>query len=272
VDSGVWVGAVTTLVGVGLGGAVSFVLSRQQLKDARLQRKEQEEREERQRSFDRRFHVYSEFLTRARSYRNAVQAYYLRPDNKPSVQDIDTLDHAANDASSDVFLLVESEDTFEGCVAVLRAMWRTQTIIHQSEPSAADNPWPEINTALGRSTREFQNFARKELEVIGPAKPWVTYDDEPPPKLPPTESMAQDPDGAGDLEWPPDRLLAPGHPSSSPEPLYGASQGPKYRLPTWQYRSHEGLARARHEAIGSSTSWGAGWMQPRVRRWLPRHR
>jgi len=36
--SDVWVGAVATLVGAALGGAISFVLSRQQIKAARSQR------------------------------------------------------------------------------------------------------------------------------------------------------------------------------------------------------------------------------------------
>ena len=186
VSSDIWVGAVTTLIGAAIGGGISFVLSRQQLKDARLQREEQEEREERRRSADRRFHAYSEFLTRARSYRNAVQAYYLHPQNKPSIEEIDALDHAANDASSDVFLLVESEDTLEGCISVLQALSRVQVIIQRTESSRADDPRTEIDAVLGRSTREFQNSARKELGVIGPARPWVMRDQEPAPGEPTT--------------------------------------------------------------------------------------
>src|SRR5690242_15252341 len=77
VNGDVWVGAIATLVGGALGGAISFALSRQQLNDARLQRKEAEASEQRRRSEDRRFQAYSAFLTQARSYRHAVQAYYL---------------------------------------------------------------------------------------------------------------------------------------------------------------------------------------------------
>jgi len=179
VSNDIWVGALTTLIGAAIGGGISFALSRQQLKDARLQRMEQEVREERRRSADRRFHAYSDFLTRARSYRNAVQAYYLHPNNKPSIEEIDALDHAANDASSDVFLLVESEDTLEGCIAVLEALSRVQAIIQPTESSTADDPWTEINAILGRSTREFQNSARKELGVVGPLRPWIMRDEEP---------------------------------------------------------------------------------------------
>jgi hypothetical protein len=87
----VWAGAVTTLVGVLLGGAISFVLSRQQIMDARLQRQEADTREALRRSADRRFQAYADFLTRSRSFRNAVEAYYLQPRHKPSLATIDAL-------------------------------------------------------------------------------------------------------------------------------------------------------------------------------------
>ena len=192
VGNDVWVGAVTTLVGAALGGAISFVLSRQQLKDARLQRKEEATREQRRRSEDRRFQAYSDFLTRARSYRNAVQAYYLHADNRPSLDQIDALLHAANDASALVFLLVESKGTYEGCIAVLQALWRAQTIIHHIEPSSADDPWTEINNELGRSTREFQNSAKSELGVSGPTEPWFTYNEKSHPDILATELKTRD--------------------------------------------------------------------------------
>jgi hypothetical protein len=175
VGSDVWVGALTTLVGAVLGGTISFMLSRQQLNDARAQRKEAAELEQRRRSEDRRYEAYSDFLTRARSYRNAVQAYYLHADNRPSVSDIDVLLQAANDASTLVFLLVETEATYESCRVVLRALWKAQKIMHRIEPSSLDDPWSEINNDLGQATREFQNAARDELGVSGPARPWHEY-------------------------------------------------------------------------------------------------
>jgi hypothetical protein len=113
VNGEVWVGAIATLVGAALGGAISFALSRQQLNDARLQRREVEVSEQGRRSEDRRFQGYSAFLTQARSYRNAVKAYHLHP----------------------------------------RAL---------------------MNNELGRSTRKFQNAARDELGVRGPAVHWTT--------------------------------------------------------------------------------------------------
>jgi hypothetical protein len=192
VNTDIWVGAVTALIGAGLGGAISFVLNRQQSNDARLQRKEEELRERKRRSEDRRFQAYSDFLTRARSYRNAVQAYYLHADNRPPLGEVDALLLAATDASSLVFLVVESDGTYKGCITILQALWRTQTIIHHIEPSTADDPWTEINNELGRSTRNFQNAARHELGVSGPMEPWVTYNEKSHPDILATELKARD--------------------------------------------------------------------------------
>jgi hypothetical protein len=163
---------VTTLAGALLGGAISFILSRQQVKDARQQREEDDAREQRRRSADRRFQSYSDFLTRARSFRNAVEAYYLHPHHKPQLVEIDSLLQSANDASALVFLVVESKGTYEGCRSVLRALWRTRGILHGIEQSTGEDPWVELNVLLGRTTREFQNAARSELGVSGPAEPW----------------------------------------------------------------------------------------------------
>ena len=55
VSSGLWVGAVTTLAGAVLGCAISFLLSRQQIIEARAQRKEEAERDRNRRSVERRF-------------------------------------------------------------------------------------------------------------------------------------------------------------------------------------------------------------------------
>jgi hypothetical protein len=152
---------------------ISFVLSRQQLNDARLQRKEEAAREQHRRSEDRRFQAYSEFLIRARSYRNAVQAYYLHTDNGPTIDALDALLHAAQDAATLVFLVGESEDIYEGCRAVLRALWSARTTIHRIGASSAEDPWAELNVKFGHATRDFQNAARNELGVSGPMVPWV---------------------------------------------------------------------------------------------------
>jgi hypothetical protein len=172
VSSDVWIGAVTTLAGGGLGGTISFLLNRQQMREARRQRQEEDARERRRRSADRRFEAYADFLTRARSFRNAAEAYYLQSRHKPPLKEIDSLLQSANDASALVFLVVEDHATYQACRHVLRALSRAQAVIHGIEPPGSADPWGELNVMLGRATREFQNAARKELGVVGPAEPW----------------------------------------------------------------------------------------------------
>jgi hypothetical protein len=155
-----------------LGGAISFLLSRQQMGEARRQREEEDAREHRRRSMDRRFAAYADFLTRARSFRNAVEAYYAQPGHGPSLAEVDSALQSANDASALVFLVMESEQTYEGCRVVLRALRSARSVIHETEPGAAPDPWPDLNVLLGRTTREFQNSVRNELGVSGPITAW----------------------------------------------------------------------------------------------------
>lgn len=159
------------MVGVLLGGAMSLALGRQQARGARLQRQEDDDRDRLRRSADRRLQAYAEFLTRARSFRYAVEAFYLHPRHKPALAAIDALLQSAYDASALVFLVVEGDAAYQGCRAVLRALGRAQAVIHGIEPAAGD-PWPDLEVLLGRATREFQNAARAELGVAGPSEPW----------------------------------------------------------------------------------------------------
>jgi hypothetical protein len=50
VSSGRWVGAVTGLGGAAIGGAISLAVTRQQIRDAKDQRKERAEQAKRERS------------------------------------------------------------------------------------------------------------------------------------------------------------------------------------------------------------------------------
>lgn len=155
-----------------LGGTFSFLLSRQQVREARRQREEDDAREHRRRSMDRRFAAYADFLTRARSFRNAVEAYYSQPGHGPSPAEVDSLLQSANDAAALVFLVMESEQTYAGCRVVLRALSSARGVIHETAPGGAADPWPDLNVLLGRTTREFQNSARNELGVSGPITAW----------------------------------------------------------------------------------------------------
>jgi hypothetical protein len=157
-----------------LGGAISFLLSWQQVREARRQRQEDDLREHRRRSADRRFQAYADFLTRTRAFRNAVEAYYLQTRHRPSRTELDTLLQSAKDASALVFLVVESDATYECCRATVRALSSARSVIHGTGQPVKHpgEEWPYLNTLLGRATREFQNSARAELGVTGPAAPW----------------------------------------------------------------------------------------------------
>lgn len=172
VSSDVWVGAATTLIGAALGGTISFLLGWQQVREARRQRREDEVRERRRRSADRRFQAYADFLTRTRSFRNAVETHYSRPGHQPPVSELDALLQSANDASALVFLVVENEATYDGCRSALRALGNARALIHDSKPATYGQTWADLNELLGRATREFQNAARTELGVSGPAEQW----------------------------------------------------------------------------------------------------
>jgi len=189
--SDVWIGALTTLMGALLGGAISFALSRQQLNDARMRREEEDRRAARRRSEDRRFQAYSDYLAKTRSYRDAVQAYYLHLNNRPLLDEIDNLLHTATNASNLVFLVVETEDVYRACIETLKAIWGTQQTVHQIGPTIDGDPWTDLNNSLGRTTREFQNAARRELEVIGPAEPWIDIDERSDPDILDLEAKAR---------------------------------------------------------------------------------
>jgi hypothetical protein len=167
-----WLGAVTTLIGAALGGSISFVVSRQQIKSAWVQREADAAQERNRRSEDRRFTAYSEFLTRARSFRNALHDYYQNSDHKPSIKELHAFLQAALDSSALVFLLVESEETYQGCLALVRSLGTSKDILNGIRSTGKENPWAELNPLLGESTRNFQNAVRIELKVTGPIKPW----------------------------------------------------------------------------------------------------
>jgi hypothetical protein len=94
---------------------------------------------------DRRFAAYSEFLTRTRSLRNAAEAHYLQLGHGPSLAEMESLQQSANDASALVFLVLESEQTYQACRHVLRALGQARWIIHETEPDAAGDPWADLN-------------------------------------------------------------------------------------------------------------------------------
>lgn len=162
-----WVGAVTTLAGAVIGGAISFALSRQQMKDAHDQREEEFKREKQRRSADRRFDAYADFLTKARSFRDAIRGYGDKSGSALTPEAINAITGSVHAASSLVFLVAENIKTYDACRAVVRTMSRTQGFLPHFGPGATDDPWLELNHDMARVLREFQAAAREELEISG---------------------------------------------------------------------------------------------------------
>jgi hypothetical protein len=161
-----WVGSATTLAGAALGGVISFVLSRQQINESRRQRIEESQRLRDQSSKDRRLDYYSEFISKARSYRNAIRLLSFAQADRNDVNRIDELAAASDTASSFVFLVVESSAMYDACHRVLKAMSECQSYIHKpASESSSDEA--SIKEAVAVSLREFQVVSRDELGVGG---------------------------------------------------------------------------------------------------------
>jgi hypothetical protein len=161
----IWLGAATTLAGAGLGGAISLALNRQQMRDAREQRAEEDERLKHRRSEDRRFDAYTNFSTYLRSYRDSIRGLEDPSADQVSVEHIDACARSVNTASALVFFSVESQMTYEACRAVIRAILDAQTALHNGDRSQV--LWAERNIEISAFVREFQIAARDELGVGG---------------------------------------------------------------------------------------------------------
>jgi len=163
---GLWVGSVTTLAGAFLGGVISYVLSRQQIREARRQHQEERRLQSKQNSRDRRFTCYSDFTTKARAYRNAVRSFSQGKSDQVDVVNMDKLAADADATSSLVFLVVESSVTYDACRSILKAIGSFQSFIRQG---ADANPSyiADLEDRLAASLREFQAASREELGVTG---------------------------------------------------------------------------------------------------------
>ena len=170
VSSGLWVGAVTTLAGAVLGGAISFLLSRQQILEARAQRAEEASLDKNRRSTERRIDAYADFLKSARSYRNAIRPATI---TKAAFVDVDALAQAADAAGSLITLVAESAATIEASHKLMRAINVAQGVIHDPNRDSREARRPEAIDALVLSLRQFQAAAREELDVGGVDRSWI---------------------------------------------------------------------------------------------------
>ena len=159
----------TGLAGAALGGTISYLVSLQQITEARAQRLEGERSEQTRRSLERRFDAYARFLTRARQFRNAI-----RPPHHPgsrlrlAAHEIDALARSADAAGSLVFLVTESVDTDAACATVMRTIGRSIGVIHEHQGDPGAVAWDELNDAMEHALRNFVSTTRAELDVRDP--------------------------------------------------------------------------------------------------------
>jgi hypothetical protein len=165
VSSDLWIGAITTLSGTTLGGVISLLISRQQLKAARTQREEDAEQEKHRRSIDRKFSAYADFLDKARSFRNALRPYGNQPVPLLPPKDISALARSASAASPPAFLVVESRRTRVALGELVRAMGDIRGVLDDDRSDLADKPWPDLNKRIKSALDKFEDAARQELEV-----------------------------------------------------------------------------------------------------------
>src|SRR5205814_5713533 len=118
-----------------------FGLGHQQIRESRGQRAEEARRERMRRLEDRRFISYSEFLTLARSYRNAI-----RSDSPAGLNaaDVAALAAQADSASSAVFLLTESPVTYDACRRVLSAIGWSLAVLRDERNRDDQTLWAEV--------------------------------------------------------------------------------------------------------------------------------
>src|SRR3954447_26394180 len=162
-DASLWFGALATLAGAALGGLISYVLSRQQIRAARAQQLEAERAERSRRSQERRLDIYADFLARARAYRNAIRRP-SRPESVP-LQKIRETARTADAAGSLVHLVSRSPRTALACGDVMRTMGNTSEVLHTSGAELTDAGWDELNKEMSQALRSFQAAARAELGI-----------------------------------------------------------------------------------------------------------
>jgi hypothetical protein len=167
VNADLWFGAATTLAGGVLGGAISYVLSRQQIRAARAQRLEAERWDRARRSMERRFDVYKDFLTQARRFRNGIRPPY-GPESglRLPVGDIDDLARAADAAGAIVFLVSESSRTKAACANVMRTISAVEDAVHGFSQDSERERLDKVNDDFKHVLRAFQAAARDELVAV----------------------------------------------------------------------------------------------------------
>lgn len=90
-----------------------------------------------------------------------------KPDSKFAPGSIDDIARSAHTASSLVFLVVESPQTYQACRAIVSSISSAQSLLRDHDSYSADGPWSTINSEIAGLLREFQAAAREELGIVG---------------------------------------------------------------------------------------------------------
>lgn len=150
-----------------MAGLISLALNRQQMRDARAQRAEDDQRAKLRRSEDRRFAAYADFLTRARSYRDVIRDLTAARASATLKEAIDAVAQSTGPMSAVVFLVAESEGTHMACRAILATIGKAQTALYAKDADWSSDLWIGLTNELAQLLREFQVAVRDELEVGG---------------------------------------------------------------------------------------------------------
>jgi hypothetical protein len=166
VSGALWVGAATGLAGAAVGGAITYLVSIQQIKESRAQRLEAERSDQARRSLERRSAAYADFLTSARRFRNAVRPpHQLGSGLRVPIQEIDTLGRAADAAGSLIFLVSYNARTEAACATAMRIIGQTLGAIHEYEGDPDGVRWDQLNEDMEQAVRDFQGAAKAELRI-----------------------------------------------------------------------------------------------------------
>lgn len=120
-----------------------------------------------ERLWERKAAAYSAFLTQARAYRNALRPFEESLNPKPPLSDLDGLAVATNNAASLVFIVLESQETYDTCRSIIRAISTAQSTLSKADAAPSKNQAGKINSHMAQVLRNFQVAVRNELAVRG---------------------------------------------------------------------------------------------------------
>src|SRR5690242_13286205 len=95
-----------------------------------VQRRGAAQEENYRRSVDRRFQAYTDFLSRARTFRDSIRLNSEGSGPRRSASQINEYAQLADTASAFVYLVTESPATYSACQSVMRALADVLVALH----------------------------------------------------------------------------------------------------------------------------------------------